>query len=371
MGQEFEEKQDSEGTATAPGAGHERGRFSERLTRGAPLAVLLAAGLFVIYQLFPTLLPILELIILGMLLALVFRTVVERLERLGAPPWLAVIALVVAIVAFGAFVGLVLVPNVVQEVQILLADAPGYLEALQNLIQGVPYLPDPSRIVDRLQNYVSQLYGQIPSFFTNLAWVLAGIVAAVFLAVYMAASPGPLVSGFLRLVPRDRRGTAEEFLEVLGERLRGWIWGTILVALFVGVGAGLGLRVLGVPLALTFGTIAGVLNVVPYLGSTVGALLPALVALTISPVKALLVVALFVILNQIEGNVLQPLIMGRITRAHPAMVLVSFLVLGALLNPVVGALLAVPAAVFVGVVLDQLRRREPSLGEEPSKEQDQ
>ncbi len=330
--------------------------------------MLLAAGLFVLYRLFPSLLPILELIVIAMLLALVFRTAVNRLEQLGAPPWLAAIVLATGVGAFGGLIGLVVVPNLVREFQILIDDAPGYLESLRHLIEGLPFAPDLGQIVERLQSVVWQLTSQLPSLVVNLGWVLGGLVATVFLAMYMAASPGTLIGGFLRLVPRDRRGGVREFIDVLGERLRGWIVGTIIVSLFVGGGAGLGLWVLGVPLPFTFGVLAGVLNVVPYLGTSVGALLPALVALTISPVKALLVVVLFTVLNQIEGNVLQPLVMGREIRAHPAMILISLLVLGALLNVIVGALLAVPTAVLVGTLIDQLTAKEPSLGEKESEE---
>ena len=193
----------------------------------------------------------------------------------------------------------------------------------------------------------------------NIASLLAGIVAAVFLALYMAATPHALVSGTLRLVPEDRREGFRRFLDTLGERLQGWVVGTVLVASFIGTGGGLGLWALGVPLPLTFGIIAGLLNVIPFLGSIVGGLLPALVALTISPTKALLVVALFLILNQIEGNVLQPLIMGREVRLNPAAILIAFLVLGTLLEYIIGALLAVPTAVLVGVLLDELTSKEP------------
>jgi predicted PurR-regulated permease PerM len=119
-----------------------------------------------------------------------------------------------------------------------------------------------------------------------------------------------------------------------------------------------------VPLYISFGLIAGLMNVVPYLGSTVGALLPALLALTISPLKAVLVLSLFVALNQIEGYVLQPMVMGRGVNLHPAMVLVSFLVAGALLG-FVGVLLAVPAAVVCATLMDEWFPEAP-FEEEPS-----
>lgn len=165
----------------------------------------------------------------------------------------------------------------------------------------------------------------------------------------------------LRLAPRGCREGIREFLDRLGERLRGWIVGLILVATFVGTAGGVGLWLLGVPLALTFGIIAGFLNIIPYLGSILGGLLPALVALTISPTKALLVVVLFVVINQVEGNFLQPVVMGHQIGVPEAMILVSILILGVLLGPIIGALLAAPVAVLVAVLVDELTEREPSL----------
>lgn len=344
-----------------------RDKWRDRLTHGAPLAVLLAAGLFVIYQWFTTLLPILELIVLAMLLALVLRTAVNGLERLGAPPWLAVLIMILGVGALGALIVLVIVPNVTREVQILINSRSSYLESLKSVLQGLPFIPDLSQLIERLQDFLSQLASQLPSLAMNFASLLGGIVATVFLALYMAVSPHALVSGTLRLVPEDRREAVRKFLDTLRERLQGWVVGTVLVALFVGTGGGVGLWILGVPLPLTFGLIAGLLNVIPYLGSIVGGLLPALVALTISPTKALLVVALFIVLNQIESNILQPLIMGREVRLNPAAILIAFLVLGTLLGYIIGALLAVPTAVFVGVLLDELTSKEPpSEGKGPS-----
>ena len=162
----------------------------------------------------------------------------------------------------------------------------------------------------------------------------------------------------MRLVPLQKRLRVKRFLRTFEVRLWGWIVGQAIVALFVGIGGGVGLWIIGVPLYISFGIIAGVLNVVPYLGSGVGALLPALLALTISPMKAVLVVLLFVALNQVEGYILQPMVMGREVKLHPAMVIVSFLMFGALLG-IVGVLLAVPAAVLCATLLDEWFQDKP------------
>jgi predicted PurR-regulated permease PerM len=163
-------------------------------------------------------------------------------------------------------------------------------------------------------------------------------------------------------VPGERRQGVEEFIGRVGGRMRGWIAGVAFVASFIGIGSGLGLWVLGVPLPLTLGLLAGLLNVILFAGSVLGGALATLVAFTISPLKAVEVAVLFLILNQIEGNVLQPQVMGRQVRISTAVIVVSFLVLGTLLGPTMGAFLAVPATVVASVVLDELAENSPSLG---------
>lgn len=341
----------------------QRDRLTDRLTHGAPLAVLVAVILLIAYQLR----TILMLIAIAMLVALVLRVIVNQLERLRIPGWLSVIILIAGIVAFGVLVWYVIVPNLISEIQRLISMLPQYAEQLRQISRSAGFVPDLDQLAQRLQGFLSQIAGTLPTLITTTASIAAGVVAVLFLAVYMAVNPSSLISGGMRLVPEERRPGIREFLQRLGRRMRGWMVGTVIVATFVGTMGGVGLWILGVPLALTFGIIAGVLNVVPFIGAFVGGLLPALVALTISPTKAVLVAVLFIAIQQIEGNLLQPLIMGREISVHPVMIVVSFLVFGTLLG-VLGVLLAAPAAVLIAVIMDEATEREPSLGEEEEKE---
>ena len=323
--------------------------------------MLVAAGLFVAYKL----LPVIELVALAMLVALILRTAIRGMERARIPTWLAVAVLFSVVGLLAAMLWLVVVPNVARETRLLASAVPGYASALADLADKVAFIPDKSQLSARVQDLFSRLAGVLPSLATLLARLTGATVAVLFLALYMSLDPDPLVSGALRLVPPERRGRARQIIHTIETRLRGWIVGTAVVSLFVGGGGGLGLWFLGVPLPITFGIIAGALNVVPYLGSIVGALLPALVALTISPVKAVLVLVLFLALNQIEGNLLRPLVVGRAVHLHPAVVLISLLVLGTLLG-VVGLLLAVPATVVVDTLLDELTTEKHAEKEESS-----
>ena len=280
------------------------------------------------------------------------------------PTWLSAIVLLLGIGAFGAVVWLVMVPNLLREFRQLTAEGPGSLQSVANLFRDLPLFSDASRFSEQLRGYLSGLLDSLPTLLYTTASALAAIVAVVFLAVYLAIDPGAYVSGVLRLVPKQRRRGVEDFIGRVGDRMRGWISGVAFVATFVGLGAGLGLWLLGVPLPLTLGLLAGLLNVVPFAGSVLGGALATLVAFTISPLKALEVAVLFVVLNQIEGNILQPQVMGRRVRISTAVVIVSFLVLGTLIGPIIGAFLAVPATVVVSVVLDELAEKRPSLGYE-------
>lgn len=340
--------------------------WPRKLTQGAPLAVLLAAGLLVAYRA----LPVLELVIISMLLALVLRTALKALNRIGLRPWMSVSLIVGAIVAFGALLYLVIAPNVVQEVRTLASAAPAYIDSLKQLSQrlhtNASFVPEDFSVLERLSGYLDRALSSLPNLLLEIGGATATAVAAFILAVFMASSPDALVSGGLRFVPPARRNEVRRFLEVLEKRLRGWMVGTGLAMLFVGTGAGIGLWLIGAPLPITFGLLAGVLNIVPYVGSIVGALLPALLALTVSPVKALLVVVLFVILNQIDGYLIQPLVMGHEVRLHPVVVLLSFLLLGRLLGTV-GLILAVPTLVFLTTLADELLPQDtPDQENEPT-----
>ena len=330
-----------------------------RLRRGAPLAVLLAATLYLIYRL----LPVLQLVAIAALLALVLRTAVHGLRALGLGRALSVIVVAAALAGFGVFVGLVIAPRVMREVEILYSRFPSYVDSLEEISQNLALVPDLSSLSDRLTDLFYRSVGSLPSLLTEAAGFAGAVAVVVFLALYISISPSPLISGVLRLVPRGRREGAREVLDVLEAELRGWIVGVVAISLFIGVGSGTGLWLIGIPLPITFGLLAGLLNVVPYLGSTVGALLPTLLALTTDRplLNALLVLTLFVALNQLEGYVLQPLVMGRQVRLHPVTIIVSFLVMGTLMG-IAGALLAVPAAVVVTTIVDQLSVKDPSEG---------
>ncbi|XGV98005.1 MAG: AI-2E family transporter [Leptolyngbya sp. BL-A-14] len=323
-----------------------------QLTRGAPLAVMLAAALYILYEL----LPVLKLIAVAVLLAVVLRTLLRWLQKLVKVPWLAVLILVSLIVGFGVFLFAVIFPSLVDETQQLLVAIPSYLNALTALAlrlhSSFGFLPDLSQGLTQVRNFANQLLGSFPLLLRQTFGATIELVATLILALYMAYDPSTLIGGVLRLVPRQYHRRFNRLLKATGVRLRGWIFGTGIAMLFLGAGTTIGLWALGIPLALSFGVIAGILEVVPYFGSIAGTFLPAIVALTLSPFKFFSVLALFLVLNQIDAHIVQPLVMGQQVNLHPVVVILTFLVMGKLLG-FIGILLAVPAAAVFVTLIDE------------------
>jgi predicted PurR-regulated permease PerM len=328
-----------------------------RLTRGAPLAVVLVALLYILYQL----LPVLELIVIAALIALVLLTLLRFLQRLVKSQDVSVLLLIGLIIGFGVLLTTVVIPNVTSEVQNLLTTLPSYLNRLtgdvEQLRRKFTFIPDISLSLIQLRNFINQLLGGVPIFLGQAFNFTLELVATVILALYMAYDPKSLVNGILRLVPRRHHQRFTRVLKACQVRLRGWIFGTGIAMIFLGTGAALGLWILGVPSAFAFGIIAGLFEIIPYFGSIVGTFLPALVALSISPIKLVFVLILFLVLNQIDAHIVQPLVMGQQVNIHPVMVIVTFLIMGKLFG-LIGVLLAVPAAAIIVTLIDEFLLNE-------------
>jgi predicted PurR-regulated permease PerM len=328
------------------------------LSRGAPLAVFIATGLLILYHL----LPVLELIVVALLLALFFRTALQWLQKIVVIRWVAVMLMVGLIAGAGLFFALVMIPSLIEEAQNLARALPGFLNHLiassRQFHKTASFVPDLSEGLEQLKSPIEQVFRLFPLLLRNTFSVSLQALATLILALYMASDPDALTRGVLRLSPRKQHWRIKRLLEATKVRLRGWIYGTGLAIMIIGVGAVIGLLALQVPLALSLGILAGILEVIPYVGPIVGSLLPALVALTISPLKAALVLGFFLILNQVDVHLIQPIVMSQRVGLHPVVVIVAFLIMGEL-RGLIGLLLAVPVAAVIVTLVDELTPEEP------------
>ena len=182
---------------------------------------------------------------------------------------------------------------------------------------------------------------------------LVAIVVLVFLAIYGAFDPESYMRGLLRLVPPAKRERARAIVGEIADGLFRWMLSRFVAMAVVGVIVWLGLTLLGVPLPLALGFLAGVLTFVPYLGAVISAVPACLLAAAQGPLTVLWVVVLFTIAHVIEGYLLTPLLTRHTVRFPPAFTLAVQVLLGGLYG-IVGLALATPVAVVVVVLLQHL-----------------
>ena len=212
----------------------------------------------------------------------------------------------------------------------------------------------------------------------SVAGVLGALVLILITAYYMAVNPGPLINGMRRLVPPAHREQADRIMSGLRSAWVGWMQGVAADMLISGVLLYIGLTVIGLDFAIFFAVLTALLSVVPYFGAIASGIPPVLFALTDSPGKALVVIAIYVLVQQIEGNLTIPLVMARTVKLHPAVIAVGVVVVGQLFG-FVGLIVAVPILSMVVILVQELwverveeadreRGREridlPPLGEE-------
>jgi predicted PurR-regulated permease PerM len=208
----------------------------------------------------------------------------------------------------------------------------------------------------------------------SVAGVAAAIILILITAYYMAVRPQPLIQGTLRLFPPNRREHALVVMQRLRSAWIGWMQGVAFDMFISGTLTYIGLTIIGLDFALVFAVITALLVVVPYFGAIAGAIPPVLFAFTDSPGKALATLLVYVAVQQIEGNLIIPLVMSRTVRLHPAVIAIGVIGVGRLFG-VVGLFVAVP--IVSGIVIlteefwvrqveaDHERRTAPDLALPP------
>ncbi|WP_222547770.1 AI-2E family transporter [Asaia lannensis] len=174
------------------------------------------------------------------------------------------------------------------------------------------------------------------------AFGLLGTIAVILIAgLYFAMSPAIYVDGMLRLVPENHRPAARTLFLTAGTTLWSWTIGQAFDMLAVGLASGIGLAILGVPLAMALGVVAGLCNFIPYIGAILGAVPAVLIALSQGSRTGLMVAGLYCVIQFLEGNVLAPLIQRHAVHMPPALAILAQTVFGTILG-VPGLILASP-----------------------------
>ncbi|MFD4992070.1 AI-2E family transporter [Cellulosimicrobium cellulans] len=324
------------------------GRAGTRSVQVLAIVALVAVAVFAITRLTLIVIPVL----IALVLAAAISPLVSLLRRKGVPSFLAtLIALLTLVVVLGVVVWLVAAAVVDQWPELRDQAVEGFDE-LQAYVQDLPFQITEEQIASVRESLVGLLQsdavgaGALAGASQTVDFVAGFFVMVVVLFFFL--KDGPAIWEFLL---RPFEGARYERGQRIGETtvrtLGGYVRGTAIVAAVDAVAIGIGLAIVGVPLVIPLSVLVFLLAFIPLVGATLAGILCALVALVaVGPVEALIVVAIVIAVNQLEGDLLQPVVMGRTLRLHPLVILVA-LTAGTVLAGLTGAVLAVPIAASI------------------------
>ena len=303
----------------------------------------------------------------GMALAYFLDPVADRLERLGLSRLMATIAILVAFVVVLALSLMIIVPLVVTQAAEFIQKMPGYITRLQEFLTDSQstLLPDwlagqmttikqnSAKLLEQGASFLGTLFQQIWNSGLALLNILSLFVITPVVAFYLLLDWDRMVDRVDSWIPRDYVEVVRQIARDMNTTIAGFVRGQGSLCLILGLYYGIGLTMVGLNFGLLIGLFAGMISFIPYVGSLVGLVLAlgvALVQFWPDYVWILLVLAVFFSGQFLEGNILQPKLVGKSVGLHPVWLMFALLAFGALFG-FVGLLVAVPAAAAIGVLV--------------------
>ena len=334
-----------------------RFRFA-RILAGTVITVLLLL-------LFRRVADVLLLLFLGILLSLYLRAVADWIEwRTGVPPRVAFAAAVLgSLLALAGFVA-VLVPPIVEQGRELLTVLPTYITAwethIERMISRVGpmreiWRPGEHRILIAVYDRVSGQFGDVVPKVVGMVHGAINLFAVGVMGIYLALHPALYREWLIALFPPIHRDLVRDVLGDLGETLRSWLVAQLIGMTILAALSTAGLYLLGVPFFLAFGLFTGLVAVVPFFGTLVSTVLPALFVLNTpgGGTRALMVIALGTVIHMLESNVIHPLVVSKKVDLPPVLSIMAVLVMGKMLGTV-GLLVAVPTLAVTMVLVRRI-----------------
>jgi predicted PurR-regulated permease PerM len=312
-------------------------------------------------------------ILIALFLALALNPAVDRLQRrVGDRRGAATGVVFVVTLAAIAGIGALFIPTLVHQVDDFANKVPDYLDDITKGRGRLGFLETKYHLVDKAREALSEggakklfgLSGTALALTRSVITVVVGIVTIAFMTFFMLLEgPAWVERGYGLLPPASQprwRAVGRDIYRTVG----GYVTGNLLISLIAGVSTTIVLLIVGVPYAVALGLIVAILDLIPLAGATIAAIIVGIVAFLHSIVAGIVVLVFFILYQQLENHLLQPVVYGRTVQLSPLAVLISVLI-GAELAGVLGALGAIPVAGSLQVILREIlrsRRGQEALG---------
>lgn len=304
---------------------------------------------------------ILGILVISFILTSAIYPWVDFLQRKKIPRWLSV--LVIYIMLFGVFFAAIvlIIPPIANEVGQLTVALP---QAYEKLVSAFSNTTDPN-ITEGLKSSLKAMQDSLSSVttraFSAAANVLSGFISLLGILVitfYMVVEENGIKKFIHSVSPIQYQPYLYQLTKRIQDKMGKWLQGQLVLSLVIGLLTAVGLWVLGVKYVLLLALIAAIFEVVPYIGPILGAVPAVFLAYTQSPLKALFVIILYIIIQQLENQILVPKVMQRSVGLNPIVVIIVLLI-GAKIAGLVGLLIAVPSAAIISIIAsDFFEKRE-------------
>ena len=304
------------------------------------------------------------LVYVSALIAMGFSPLVTLIERphpkrgkRRIPRWLAILSIYAAIMAFVVFLGLLVIPPLVAQGSALWAKLPTEFNRIQTFLISHKLMTHRVTLEEVVQNAPSgsggNAVGTVLVAISSLIGGVFGLITILILTFYLLIEAGAMFEYLARFLPLSHRGHVAIAASQAVTKVSAWLRAQFILAGVMGTFSAIGLGLMGVPYFYVIAFIAAIGETIPIVGPVIGGIAAVAVASSVSPKLALMVGAYFLVLHQLEANILVPKIMERSVGVSPVTVVIALLVGGSLMG-LAGAILAIPTAALLSVIVEEI-----------------
>jgi predicted PurR-regulated permease PerM len=340
----------------------------ERVVSFRPRTILIVLGITLLVLFLLTFLylawHVISWIMIAVFLALALNPAVEFFERKGLRRGLAAGTVFLLALAAIGLLGFLVIPPLVSQVRDFIEAVPDFIDELTAGRGPLGFLQEDYEIVDRVRAAIEEqgaggvlgVAAPAQAIAASVVTAVVGIVTIIFLTFFMLLEGRRSVARFLVLLPESARPRWERVGGDIYRTVGGFVSGNLLISLIAGTVSVIVLFVLGSEYAVALGVIVAIFDLIPLAGATIAAVIVSTVAfIELDWAKGVIVAVFFLVYQQLENHVLQPVIYGRTVQLSPLAVLIAVLI-GAELAGVLGALAAIPVAGTLQAVFRELLR---------------
>jgi predicted PurR-regulated permease PerM len=333
-------------------------------TRRMLQTVLTAAGVFILMAALWAAREALMLIYVSALIAMGLAPVVRVIEQPGRKPenrrvprWLAILVIYLANVGVLIIVGLMVIPPLIAQAEALWAMLPDEFSRFQDFLISYKLMSKSVTLAEAVQNAPrgtgENAVGTVLVAISSIIGGIFGLVTIFILSFYLLLESESMFQYISRFIPASRRGDLSTAVRQAVSKVSAWLRAQFLLAGVMGTFAAVGLGLMGVPYFYVVALIAAVGETIPIIGPIIAGITAVAIAISVSPKLALLVGAYFLVLHQLEANILVPKVMEKRVGVSPVVVMVALLIGGQLWG-LIGAILAIPTAAIFAIILEEI-----------------